>query len=70
MIAAQGTVMSLTIKVINRRKLKEPSKAQGKNLTDLIRRNKIFSRPGYKDHQCPPKKGAINGTIKMDVGRR
>lgn len=45
--------MSLTRKVINKRKLKEPTKPQEKkNLTDLIRRNKIFSGPCYEDPWC------------------
>lgn len=68
-IATQGIVMSLTAKVINRRKLKEPNNAQKKkHLPDLIRRNKIFSRPYYKDPLCQKKSG-INGTIKMDMER-
>ena len=57
--------MSLRRKVISRRKLKEPNKAEKKNLTDLIRRNRIFSGPCYKQPKCQKQKNvAEKGSLK------
>ena len=56
--------MSLRRKVISRRKLKEPNKAEKKNLTDLIRRNRIFSGPCYKQPKCQKQKNVAGKDVR------
>lgn len=41
---SNSIVMSLAMKIINRRKFKKTSKVLEKYITDSIRRNRIFSR--------------------------